>query len=110
MLDVQCSMFDVHFLVNPSYESSCFFYDQTGRSRPQAATVARPKHSSRTCPRKIEIYEALFITLSGTGTEKGTIARKSLRNEDDEDEDDFSKAEYYNRNALSVICFLKSVF
>jgi hypothetical protein len=34
MLDVQRSMFDVHFLVNPSHETvqgQSFFFDQTGR-------------------------------------------------------------------------------
>ena len=35
MLDVQCSMFDVHFLINPSHETTpkwhSFLFDQTGR-------------------------------------------------------------------------------
>jgi hypothetical protein len=34
MLDIQFSMFDVHFLVNPSRETSqgqSFFFDLTGR-------------------------------------------------------------------------------
>ena len=39
---IRCSMFDVHFLVSPSHENSknqSFFYDQTGRPRPEAPLV-----------------------------------------------------------------------
>jgi len=35
----QCSMFDVHFLVNPSDEITLSFFSETGRSRPEAALI-----------------------------------------------------------------------
>jgi hypothetical protein len=70
-------MFDVHFLVNPSYETSCFFYDQTGRSRPEAALTPET-YFSLTPETYLYLKPLKLGPLAGQGTE--TLYPKECQN------------------------------